>query len=62
MKKESKGELRVGEGTFTDKVHLGELRQRGKYLDRDTSEGQNLAGKKGIDGAKELLLKSYRKK
>lgn len=48
-------------GTYTDKLHHGEVRRNAKFFnDAPTSQGQNLAADKGVNGAKNIM--SSRKK
>ncbi len=49
-------------GSYSDKIHHGEVLRGASFLLEKPSEQQNLAAKKGIDGAKNILSKNYKKK
>jgi hypothetical protein len=45
-------------GTFSDKVHYGELRRNAKLInDAPTAQGQNLAADKGVNGAQNIMTR-----
>ncbi len=53
----------TGKGTYRGNIHHGEVRRGSKFLNTGPSElGQNLAGKKGTEGAKQILRNLYKKK
>ncbi len=63
MKGEAKWDPETGKGTYGNNIHHGEVRLGSKFLNAGPSEvGQNLSGKKGTDGAKQILRNSYKKK
>lgn len=50
-------------GTYSDKVHHGEVKRNAKfYNDAPPAAGQNLAALKGVSGAKSILSGQYKKK
>ena len=54
--KDSKFNADTNSGTYSDKVHHGEVRRNAKFFnDAPTSKGQNLAATKGMAGAKNIM-------
>lgn len=54
--KDSKFNVDTNSGTYSDKVHHGEVKRNAKFFnDAPTSTGQNLAADKGMTGAKKIM-------
>ena len=50
-------------GTYSDKIHHGEVKRSAKFSnDAPAALGQNLAGYKGVSGAKSILSGQFKKK
>jgi len=60
---EAKYDVNTQSGTYSDKVHHGEVKRNAKFdNDAPPAIGQKLDGAKGLSGAKNLLAGRFKKK